>query len=89
METDKDCINREDGQLDDDSLASVWGGSKYRPIIKWIGKEIGKAAISEGVSRVFDALGNGSATTTGPFRGGVAGGGYGGGGTQSWQVYIG
>ena len=82
METDKDCINCEDGQLDDDSLALVWGGSK--PIIKWIGKEIARAAISEGVSRVFDALGNGSATTTGPFRGQVAGGGYGGGGSGSW-----
>lgn len=85
MKTDKDCINCEDGQLDDDSLALVWGGSKFGPIIKWIGKEIGKAAISEGVSRAFDAFANGSgAGTTSPFRGCVAGGGYGGGGIRSW-----
>ena len=54
METDKDCINCEDGQLDDDSLALVWGGSK--PIIKWIGKEIARAAIAEAVSSAVQGL---------------------------------
>lgn len=82
METDKDCINCEDGQLDDDSLASVWGGS--RPVIKWIGKEIARAAISEVVSSAVQGLLNRPPTTTGPFSGQVTGGGYGGGGSGSW-----
>ena len=71
MKTDKDCINREDGQLDDDSLASVWGGMES---IRW--------AVS--IYQYMNGSNNGPAARTSSFRGQVTGGGYGDGGSRSW-----
>ena len=71
MKTDKDSINCEDGQLDDDSLASVWGGMQS---IGW--------AVS--IYQYMNGSNNGPAGRTSSFGGSVASGGYGDGGSRSW-----